>query len=224
MIGTTILLTALLAVTNVANADDGDGLRNHPLHLNTRELFELFEHPDDSEDPELEKFNDSVLDRIENGRIGLGWLALMPSEKTKPGEDVEEPPMFGLVAKANGSTLVSLTRPGVTVDPEDRVFLQRTVVSNLWEQQKFALSVYEDHALDDDQLKFVGFGARVTARPGLKIFGWGVRLQLFGSFHPSHGGTAYLAITGHPEWLRKDKDKGSTASALTGIEPPLPPR
>jgi len=217
MIGTIVLLVSLVAVTNVASAEDGDGLRSHPLHLSTRELFELFEHPNDAEDPELEKFNDKFLDTIENGRIGVGWLALLPSEKARPGQDAEEPPMFGLVAKAKGSTLVSLTRPGVTVDPEDRVFLQRTVVSNLWERQKFALSVYEDHALDDDQLKFVGFGARVSARPGLNIFGWGVRLQLFGSYHPSHGATAYLAITGQPTSTPREKD---AASALTGASLP----
>jgi hypothetical protein len=213
MIGTITLLLASLAVASVARAGDGDGLRSHLLHLNTRELFELFESPDRSLDPENEDVNDRILDHIENDRIGMGWLTLLPGEKAKPGEN-SEPPMFGLVAKAGGSTLVSLTRPGAAVDPDDRVFLQRTVVSNLVESHRFAVSVYEDHALDDDALKFVGFGARFTARPGLNIFGWGLRLQLFGSFHPSHGGTAYLAITGS-----STRAEHESASALAGPSP-----
>jgi hypothetical protein len=205
VVATIALLLAVLGVTNVADAgdEDGNGFRNHLLHLNTRELFELFEHPDRSDDPEVKAFNDGVLDRIEHGGFGTRWLALLPSEKPT-SDDAAAPPMFGLVAKVEGSTLVSLTRPGVTVDPDDRVFLQRTVVSNLWDHRQLALSVYEDHALDDDQLKFVGFGARVTARPDLNVFGWSLRMQLFGSFHPSHGGTAYLAITGSPSWLQTD--------------------
>jgi hypothetical protein len=194
---TAVVLTLLLV--GAARAQEGHVLRRHPLHLSSEEVFQLFEHADESEPKDVSGFYDKVGERLK-GRIGLRPLfTLLPTETDKQRNKGEaEPPTFALVARANGGTLVSLTRPGASADPEDRLFLQRTLVSDLINQRGFSLAVYEDHALDGDALRFLGIGARLQARPALRLFGWGLRLQLFGSFHPEHGGTAYVAISGRP--------------------------
>ena len=212
----TFIAVALLNIS-VAQAGDGNGLRSHLLHLSSSEVFKLLERPDDSEPAAVKKFNDSVADHIANDRVELGRLfTLLPSKPDKKGDP--RPPTFAFVARATGGTLVSLTRPGASVDPDDRLFLQRTVVSDIMSQQKFSVSIYEDHALDGQALKFVGIGARLAARPTLKLFGWGLRLQLFGSYHPEHGGTAYFAISGRSgDAPGEIEDAGPPPAAPAGL-------
>lgn len=217
-------IVALIAAVLFLNitavyAGDGNGFRKHPLHLSSTELFELFESPDRSEPAAVKKFNDKVLDHVANDRVGLGgFLTLLPTKPNKKGE--AKPPAFAFVARASGGTLVSVTRPGATTDPDERLFLQRTVVSDVMSQQKFSVSVYEDHALDGRALKFVGIGARFAMRPTLKLLGWGLRLQLFGSYHPEHGGTAYFAISGRPgKGDGPDLDAGPSPTSLLGSQP-----
>jgi hypothetical protein len=192
------LFVLTLVTVGAARAQEGHVLRRHPLHLSSEEIFELFEHADESKPKDVDRFYDSVGDRLK-GRIGLTPLiTLLPTETGHDEKGEEEPPTFALIARAKGGTLVSLTRPGASVDPQDRLFLQRTVVSDILNERGFSLAVYEDHALDGNALRFLGIGARLQARPTVRLFGWGLRLQLFGSFHPEHGGTAYVAISGQP--------------------------
>ncbi len=196
-LGTTIFVLTLVTV-GAARAQEGHVLRRHPLHLSSEEVFRLFETTDDSKPKDVNAFYDKVGDRLK-GRIGLRpLLTLLPTETDEQKDGETEPPTFALIARAKGGTLVSLTRPGASVDPQDRLFLQRTVVSDILNERGFSLAVYEDHALDGDALRFLGIGARLQARPAMRLFGWGLRLQLFGSFHPEHGGTAYVAISGQP--------------------------
>jgi hypothetical protein len=193
-------LALIVLSSGAAGAQEGNGLRRHPLQLSSEDLFQLFEASDDSPPGELDRLYDNFLDHVENDRVSLrGFVTLLPGGRDEKREDDEaDPPTFAFIAKAKGSTLVSFTRPGASIDPEDRVFLQRTVVTDILDERAFSLAVYEDHALDGGALRLVGFGARVIARPALRILGWGFRLQLFGSFHPEHGGTAYVAISGRP--------------------------
>jgi hypothetical protein len=192
------ILALTLVTAGVARAQQGHVLKRHPLQLSSEEVFELFEHADESKPKDVDRFYDSVGDRLK-GRIGLTPLVtLLPTESRKDRKGEQEPPTFAFIARAKGGTLVSFTRPGASADPDDRLFLQRTLVSDLVNQRGFSLAVYEDHALDGDALRFLGIGARLQARPALRLFGWGLRLQLFGSFHPEHGGTAYVAISGRP--------------------------
>jgi len=193
----TVFALTLLAV-GAARAQEGHVLRRHPLQLSSEDVFQLFENADESRPKDVDRFYDRIGDHLK-GRISLRpILTLLPAETHQQKEGETEPPTFALIARAKGGTLVSFTRPGASVDPEDRLFLQRTLVSNIMDERGFSLAVYEDHALDGDALRFLGIGARLQARPALRLFGWGLRLQLFGSFHPEHGGTAYIAISGRP--------------------------
>jgi len=187
-----------LVTVGAARAQEGHVLRRHPLQLSSDEIFELFEKSDDSTPKEVDGFYDRIGDHLK-GRIGLRpWITLLPTETNERKDGKTEFPTFALIARASGGTLVSFTRPGTSVDPEDRLFLQRTLVSDIMNERGFSLAVYEDHALDGNALRFLGIGARLQARPALRLLGWGLRLQLFTSFHPEHGATAYVAISGSP--------------------------
>lgn len=192
----TLVLLATVIGIGTAHAGDGNGYRSHVLLLSSKELFRVLESPSQSKDGKLDETSDKILDFVENETINVRpFFTLLPS-KAKEGE--ARPPTFALIAKAKDSTVISLTRPGVSRDPEEQLFLQRTVVSNFFDRRGFSVSVYEDHALEDQALRFVGIGGRFMARPKVRVFGWGLRLNLFGSFHPKHGATAYFAVTGSP--------------------------
>ena len=193
-----ILLATILTVTT---ADAGDGFRPHPLRKSIDRQFRLFEAPTEALSAEADATYDAISDRMGNRFNVRPFFSVLPTDSVEPGD--VKPPMFSLVARASGGTLVSLTRPGAAVDPGDRLFLQRTLVPNLFERHRFSVTVYEDHVLDGSALRFVGVGARLMARPKLRVFGWGLRFQMFGSFHPEHGATAYFAITG-----RRDDQPG----------------
>lgn len=192
-----VLLTTIIAA-GTACAGDGNGYRHHLLLLNSEELFRFFESPSvGPHSPRVKKTYDAFFDHLDNDVVSLRpFFTLIPSKPKKDGE--HRPPTFALVARAADNTIVSLTRPEVTPDPDEGLFLQRTIVSG-FDNRRFSVSVYEDHALDGEAMRFVGIGGRLMTRPSLRIFGWGLRLQLFGSFHPKYGATAYFAVTGSPK-------------------------
>jgi hypothetical protein len=220
-----LLFTVLIAATG-ASAEDR--LRSHPLRKSSDDFFRNYQKgPDsyetgpDKDAPEAVKSPTArLMERIDATEIGVRPLfTLLPAEATKPKQDAVRnplgprktldsgeptsdiaPPTFALVARATGGTLVSFTRPASEADPRERMLYQRTIVSDLFQDRRVSLSIYEDHALDGSALRFLGIGGRVTPRPTVKIFGWRVRLDVFGSFHPEHGATGYAAVTGLPEF------------------------
>jgi hypothetical protein len=188
-----VLLVVLVAGVRGAWAGDGARAPAH-LRLATTQLLRLLESrtplPPAESDP-LRGF----LERLRTRPVGLRPLfTLLPAEPQLGGESML--PTFALVARAEGRTFVSLTRPDAKVDPGDRVILHRLLVSDLLEGRRFSLTVYEDHALDRDAARFLGVGARLSFRPAVSVGGWRLRVELFGSYDVDHGGTAYLALTG----------------------------
>jgi hypothetical protein len=184
-------LIVLIAQASVAHAGEG-AARKDALHLRTVELLALLGSPQPP--PPLADPLTAFIDRLRHTEIGVRPLfALLPAAR-----EVVEPtaPTFALFARAHGRTLVSLTRPGVKVDSGQRLVLQRTLVSDLFEGRGFALTVYEDHALSGSATRFLGLGARMTMRPTLQVYGWRLRLELLGSYDLSGGPTAYLALSG----------------------------
>jgi hypothetical protein len=226
--GTWPLLVAVLIAATGASAEDR--LRSHPLRRSSDEFFRNYQQGPDSYQngstggaPAAESPTARLMKRVDAAEIGLRPLfTLLPAEATKPRQDAVRnplgpsrtvdpvdpssdlaPPTFALVARATGGTLVSFTRPASQSDPRERMLYQRTLVSDLFQDRRVSLSVYEDHALDGSALRFLGIGGRVTPQPTVKILGWRVRLDLFGSFHPAHGATGYAAVTGLPEFGRQ---------------------
>jgi len=198
MVSTIFILLGVLGTVSGVQAGDTRASRR-PLFLSTAELLRSYDTPKQPLFRQTGRAAFDVLDSFKDRRVGLMPLfALVPS--SKEGKDgLAKPPRFALIARAKGRTMVSFTRTGATTDRDDDVLLQRTVISDLFESRQFSVSVQEDHALDGDAMKFVGIGARFMARPNMKVFGWGVRLQMFTSFHPKRGGTAYFAVTGSPD-------------------------
>jgi hypothetical protein len=198
MISTILILLGVLGTVSSVRAGDAQATHK-PLFLSTSELLKTYDTPKQPLFRQPGRAAFDVLDSFKDRRVGIMPLfALVPGNKqTKEGE--AKPPRFALIARAKGRTMVSFTRTGASTDRDDDVLLQRTVISDLFESRKFSVSVQEDHALDGDAMKFVGIGARFMARPNMKVFGWGLRLQMFTSFHPKRGGAAYFAVTGSPD-------------------------
>ena len=196
MIGLNALLV-IAAVVNASAACAGDD----PLSLaggsvrSTAELLPSFDRPLEpaaaASVAEMEGVSGKVVDR----RIGLRPLFIVaPSEESPQGGD-SRLPMVALVARARGRTLVTLTGTRPRIGPSDDVVFQRSLVSDLFQGRRFSLSVYEDHVMAERALRFLGLGTRLRARPSHRLFGCKLRFDLFGSYHPSHGGTGYLAIS-----------------------------
>ncbi len=241
--GTSLLLFASLIVANSAIAEDR--LRSHPLRKSTDAFFRNYQKIGGAsdDDPAPGSASDKLMKRIDATPIGVRPLfMLLPTDTTKPKQETARnalappsaltpaqvtadvtPPTFALVARATGGTLVSLTRPGSQADPRDHQLFQRTLVSDLFQNRSVSVSVYEDHALDGDALRFLGIGGRVTPRPTVKIFGWRVRLDLFGSFHPEHGATGYAAVTGAPEFTPMPAGVSPSSAGVLPVAVPYPP-
>lgn len=184
-------LVVLVANPSWARAAEGPG-RADPLHLRTVELFDLLGSPEAP--PPLRDPLTRLLDHLRKSE--LGWrplFILLPSvrETTAP-----ELPTFALIARARGRTLVSVTRPGARAESGQNLVLQRTLVSDLLAGRRFALTVYEDHALSPSASRFVGLGARMTLRPTVQVYGWRLRLEMLGSYDLDGGPAAYLAVSG----------------------------
>ncbi len=194
MFGTLALVVLLVASATHARAGD-DSDHADPLHLRTVELLEILGSPDPPK--RLKDPLNSFIDRLKKSEIG--WrpilMFLPPARESATGEP-GEPPMFALVARARGKTLVSVTRPGAKIESGQKLVLQRTLVSDLFEGRRFALTVYEDHAISSSAARFVGVGARMTLRPTLRVFGWRMRFEMLGSYDLDGGAAAYLAVSG----------------------------
>jgi hypothetical protein len=199
----------VVVVLGTAPADagprDGDRARTattlpdgvDPLHLSTVELMQALDAP--AAAPRLGNEDGLTLfGRVGRGPVGVqGFMLLEPPSPA----DTEQGgvPTFALVAHARGRAVISLTRPGVRVDPGQSLVLQRTLISDLFAGRRFSLSVYEDHTLSTSALRFMAVGARVSYRPELRIPGWHVRLELMTGYGFDTGASAFLAITGVPE-------------------------
>ncbi len=88
-----------------------------------------------------------------------------------------------------------MTRAGAQAGPWDSVLLQRLLVSDLLKGRQFSLTVYKDHAFDENTFRFLGVGARLMVRPTLDLFGWRLSWQVFASYHPDYGGTGYVTVS-----------------------------
>jgi hypothetical protein len=193
MFGTLALVVLLVASATDARAGDEPG--DDPLHLRTVEMLEILGSPEPP--PRLKDPLSRFIDRLKTSEIG--WRPILtflpPAREALTGEP-GEPPMFALVARARGKTLVSVTRPGAKVESGQKLVLQRTLVSDLFEGRSFSLTVYEDHAISSSAARFVGVGARMTLRPTLQVFGWRMRFEMLGSYDLDGGAAAYMAVSG----------------------------
>jgi hypothetical protein len=132
-----------------------------------------------------------LLEHYKRDPIGIQpFVTLLPPESRDARNAAL--PTIALFARAQGRTLVSLTRVQARADDGQEVVMQRTLVSDLLAGRRFSLTVYEDHAIGDAAARLMGFGTRLTLRPP----GWPVRLELMGSYDFDAGVSAFLAITG----------------------------
>jgi hypothetical protein len=183
----------ILAVAVEARAEDSLAAY-HPLQVAREELFRSLEWPPSLEASVADQLDDSVLKDLTNGRIGLRPVIRLVPADLEEGTQAK-PPAFALVARAEGRTLVAVTRPGAQIGPSDNVLLQRVLVSDLLKGRRFSLTVYKDHAFDEHTFRFLGVGARLRVRPSLELFGWRLNWQVFGSYHPDYGATGYVTVT-----------------------------
>ena len=131
-----------------------------------------------------------LIEHCKHDPVGIHpFVTLMP-----PDPDASRKatlPTFAFVARAQGTTIVSLTRVNARADDGQEVVMQRTLVSDLLASQRYSLTVYEDHAIGDAAARLMGFGTKLTFRPA----GWPFRIELLGAYDFSAGASAYLAIT-----------------------------
>jgi hypothetical protein len=189
-------LVVVLVIWAATSAHAGDDDRNEQvLHLSTPEVIQSVEKLPKRHPLDPQNLIDSIADYVENEEIGVGrFFTLLPAEDAEIGEI--KPPRFAFIARAHGRTLISITQPGPAADAEDRVLLQRWLVSDLLKGRRYSLTVYKEHTLDKDTMHFLGVGARLLIKPDFHIANWRFRVELFGSYHPQHEATAYLALTG----------------------------
>jgi hypothetical protein len=229
MVTTILIVLGVLGTVSSVYAEDVRSTRK-PLFLSTAELIKSYDASTRSHDASMPplfrqpgRAAFDVLDSFKDRRVGIMPLfALVPGKEGHDGE--AKAPRFALIARAKGRTMVSFTRTGAKNDRDDEVLVQRTVISDLFQtgqSDKFSVAIQEDHTLDGHAMKFVGIGARFMARPDMKVLGWGLRLQMFTSFHPKRGGTAYFAITGSPD-ERALSAPPALSSAMRAFTP-LPP-
>jgi hypothetical protein len=198
---------AVVVVLGAAPADAGPRDRpaitvsgsGDPLHLPTLELMQALDVP--SAAPRAAEDGLSLFGRVGRGPVGIrGFMLLAPP--TPAETEHASPPTFALVVHARDRAVISLTRPGVRVDPGQNLVLQRTLLSDLFAGRRFALAVYEDHTLSTSALRLMAVGARFTYRPELRIPGWHFRVELMTGYGFDRGASAFLAITGVPEIAR----------------------
>jgi hypothetical protein len=188
-------LVVVLVIWAATSVHAGDDRNEQVLHLSTAEVLQSVDklptrHP---LDPQI--LIDSIVDYVENEEIGVGrFFTLLPAEDAELGEI--KAPRFAFIARAHGRTLISITQPGKAADAEDRVLLQRWLVSDLLKGRRYSLTVYKENTIDKDTMHFLGVGARLLLKPDFTLNDWRFRVELFGSYHPQHEATAYVALTG----------------------------
>jgi hypothetical protein len=187
------LLFCLLASASEAVAED---LRpSRQLRLSSRELPALLLNsaPARPNTIDIDALSDAPAER------GTGippLFTLLPPQPVDPNETAStEPPLFAFGARIQGRTLVAFTRPGTKTDPDDRVVYQRLVVSDLFQGRRFAVTVFEDHALGGGVTQVLGFGARLLLRPAFMIAGWRTRVEMFASYDMTLGAVGSIGIT-----------------------------
>jgi hypothetical protein len=189
------LLLILLATASEVVAEDHRG-RSRRLRLSSREVTLLLTRTPAPQDAiEIGGLFDAPAQR----GAGLPPLfTLMPPDVLAANESenaATEPPLFAFGARLQGRTLVAFTRPGVKTDPDDRVVYQRLVVSDLFQGRRFAVTVFEDHALGGGDTQVLGFGARLALRPAFMIAGWRTRVELFASYDMTLGAMGIVGIS-----------------------------
>ncbi len=194
------VVLVVLAITATTHAQSTLTV-DHPLEVARDELFRSLEWPEALLDADAEEeLENGFMGSLTNGRLGLRPLLALAPDKLNlndaEGGGSSKPPAFALITRAEGRTFVAVTRPGARAGTGDRVVLQRLLVSDVLKGRQFSLTVYKDHAFDENTFKFLGVGARLLARPPIRLFGWWLRVQVFGSYHPEYGGTGYLTISG----------------------------
>jgi hypothetical protein len=187
------LLLFLLAAASEAVAEDPSPTRQ--LRLSSRELTALLLNsaPSRADTIEIDATSDAAAERA----AGLPPLfTLLPPQPVDPKEGgTDEPPLFAFGARIQGRTLIAFTRPGTKTDPDDRVVYQRLVVSDLFQGRRFAVTVFEDHALGGGGTQVLGFGARLLLRPAFTIAGWRTRVEMFASYDMTLGAVGSIGIT-----------------------------
>jgi hypothetical protein len=184
-----VWVIGFLVVTAATAAAAENGSRGPERWLRERREEAIFADPE----PERPRVGTDPLSRFidhcKREPIGIRPLVtLMPNESDRHGEL----PTLALFARAQGRTLISLTRMQARPDDGQEVVMQRTLVSDLLAGQRFSLTVYEDHTMGETAARLMGFGTRLTLRPS----GWPVRVELLGSYDFDAGASGYLAITG----------------------------
>jgi len=188
------VVLVVLAIASEARSQ-GSLSADHPLRLAGEELLRSLEWPPSLEASEAGQLDEGFLNCLTSGRIGLRpIIRFAAAESEKSAES--KPPAFALVARAEGRTFVAVTRAGAQGGPGDDVLLQRLLVSDLLKGRQFSLTVYKDHAFDENTFRFLGVGARLMVRPTLDLFGWRLSWQVFASYHPDYGGTGYITVSG----------------------------
>lgn len=187
MLRAATLVLLLMATVTAARADGGaTGPARWLLERDDVADLVLPTVPGSDADP-LTRF----IEHCKRNPIGLRPLVtLLPPEND--GGRHAELPTIALFARAQGRTLVSLTRVQARPDDGQEVVMQRTLVSDLLAGRSFSLTVYEDHTIGDAAARLMGFGTRLTYRP----LGLPFRVEVLGSYDFDAGASAYLAITG----------------------------
>ncbi len=185
MLRAPLLALLLLATATAVQAQDGATGPNRWLLERSDEILPVVEEARGT-DP-LSRF----IEHCKRNPIGVRPLVTMLPPEAEDGRTAALP-TIAFVARAQGRTLVSLTRVQARADAGQDVVMQRTLVSDLLAGRRFSLTVYEDHAISDAAARLMGFGARVTYRPS----GWPVRLELMTSYDLDAGASGFLAITG----------------------------
>jgi hypothetical protein len=189
------LILAIVSMPRTTWADEA----REVLSLSTHDLLRSVEALPKRHPLDPERFVDAIVRYLEEEEVRAGRLfTLLPPTSPRIGEITQvAPPRFAFVARAHGRTLISLTNPSAAVaDSEDRVLLQRWLVSDLLRGRGYSLTVYKEHTLDKDALRFLGVGTRLTLRPNIEFLGWRFNFEMYGAYHPDHEATAYVALVG----------------------------
>jgi hypothetical protein len=184
----TLVLLFLTAAT-AAWAEDGPKGPSRWLLEREEDLSELAGEPR-APSPATDPLS-RLIEHCKHNPIGLQPLVTLLPTPSDGGRKAELP-TIALFARAQGRTLVSLTRVQARADDGQDIVMQRTLVSDLLAGRQFSLTVYEDHTIGDATARLMGFGTRLTYRPS----GWPVRLEVLGSYDFDAGASAYLSITG----------------------------
>ena len=186
----TLVLVLIATATPATAEEDAVGPGRWLLERGEVSALELPSPPSAAADPLTR-----LVEHCKRDPIGLWpFVTLLPSDAAE--ERAAVLPTIALFARAQGRTLVSLTRIQARPDAGQDIVMQRTLVSDLLAGRRFSLTVYEDHAIGDAATRLMGFGTRLTFRPTMDVAGWRLRFEVLGSYDFDAGASGYLAVTG----------------------------